>query len=128
MCIFIFSKSVKKKYYVHRLVAINFISNPQNYKEINHIDENKTNNRVENLEWCSKQYNANFGTRKQRISEHNTNKQSVCQYDLQGNLIAIYDTIKQAAITTGIRKSGISNCCANRYSNSGGYIWRYNNE
>ena len=49
--------------YVHRLVAELFIDNPNNYNEINHIDENKANNNVDNLEWCSRKYNINYGTR-----------------------------------------------------------------
>ena len=51
----------EKKFLVHRLVAENFIDNPQKYEEVNHIDENKTNNSVANLEWCSRKYNVNYG-------------------------------------------------------------------
>ena len=51
---------------VHRLVAQAFIPNPNGYKEINHKDEDKTNNRVSNLEWCDRLYNMNYGTWKDR--------------------------------------------------------------
>lgn len=54
---------------LHRLIAITFLPNPYNYPEINHIDENRLNNRIENLEWCSHLYNCNFGTRNVRIWE-----------------------------------------------------------
>lgn len=54
--------------YVHRLVAELFIDNPNNYNEINHIDENKANNNVNNLEWCTREYNINYGTRTERQS------------------------------------------------------------
>lgn len=57
----------KKTYKVHRLVAIAFIKNPNNYKEINHKDENKQNNCIENLEWCDRTYNMNYGTVKERL-------------------------------------------------------------
>ena len=55
-------------YLIHRLVALIFISNPNNLPEINHRDEDKTNNKVENLEWCDRKYNMNYGTRTQRQS------------------------------------------------------------
>ena len=52
---------------LHRLVALTFISNPNNYKQVNHKDEDKTNNNVNNLEWCTSEYNNNYGTRNNRI-------------------------------------------------------------
>lgn len=54
--------NITKQYFIHRLVAINFIKNPFNYNEINHKDENKSNNKFNNLEWCSHKYNINYGT------------------------------------------------------------------
>ena len=63
------SKNNKKKgFYIHRLVAETFIPNPNNLPEVNHKDEDKTNNCIENLEWCDRSYNINYGTCKKRIS------------------------------------------------------------
>lgn len=56
-----------KKYRVHRLVAIAFLENPFNYTDVNHKDENKINNNVDNLEWCTRKYNNNYGTKRERI-------------------------------------------------------------
>ena len=63
-------KDGKPKFYsVHRLVATSFLPNPNNLSQVNHIDEDKSNNIVDNLEWCSAKYNSNYGTRIQRIVE-----------------------------------------------------------
>ena len=66
----------KKMCLVHRLVSQVFLPNPQNLPDVNHKNEDKTNNNVNNLEWCDKKYNSNYGTRNQRISEKCTNTSS----------------------------------------------------
>lgn len=62
------------KILLHRLVALVFIPNPNGYNEINHIDEDKTNNHIENLEWCTRQYNQNYGGVREKISKANSGK------------------------------------------------------
>lgn len=63
------SKNKKtKSFYIHKLVAENFLPNPKNLPEVNHIDENKENNTVYNLEWCDRKYNNNYGSRTERAS------------------------------------------------------------
>lgn len=58
-----------KMYKVHRLVALTFIENPDGFPQINHRDENKANNKVDNLEWCTLEYNCKYGTRLERLSK-----------------------------------------------------------
>jgi hypothetical protein len=65
---------VKTTFYVHRLVAQAFIDNPNDFPQVNHIDENKLNNNVSNLEWCDASYNNNYGTKKERLSESLTGR------------------------------------------------------
>lgn len=118
------NKRIIKK--IHRLVAEAFIPNPNELTQVNHIDENRTNNMVSNLEWCDAKYNANYGTRKNKLSKISGIK--VAQYDLSGNLIKIWDSITQASTHFGSRStSGIRRVCKkepgrNTYK---GFIWRY---
>ena len=114
--------------YVHDLVAEAFIPNPNHYTKINHIDENKGNNFYLNLEWCDKKYNSNYGNRNKLISQNSAMLRPIFQYDLEGNFIKEDPCITSAVKELGIRSSGISNCCAGRYSQSGGYKWKYKEE
>ena len=115
-----------KKYKIHRLVAQAFIPNPNNYPIINHKDENKYNNYVYNLEWCDIKYNNNYGNRGKKISE--TKSKIICQYDLNGVLIAEWKGIKSIDIGVKINFSDISRCCNNKQKTSKGFIWKYKEE
>lgn len=108
---------------VHRLVAFTFIPNPLNLPEVNHKDENKLNCSISNLEWCTKSYNANFGTRNIRFGKNKSKK--IVQLKLDGTLIAEWDSVKSASESLGIERTGISACLKGRYKSSGGYIWKY---
>ncbi len=66
--------NVQRKYCIHRLVALAFIPNPENLSDVNHIDEDKKNNVVSNLEWCTHLYNMNYGNVRKLISERNKGK------------------------------------------------------
>lgn len=110
-----------KNYLVHRLVAEAFISNLNNLEEINHKDENKQNNKLDNLEFCTRKYNMNYGTRPYK------NAKKVCQTDLNNNIIKIWNSIREASRNTNINSSHISKCCKGLLRTSGGYIWRYSN-
>ena len=116
----------RKTYKVHRLVAIAFIENPNNYKCVNHKDECKTNNKASNLEWCTHKYNNNYGTRNERISQNSGRK--VIQYGLDGSLIKVWDSISIASRYYGVKRWTICGCCAGRQKTSCGYIWRYSDE
>lgn len=121
-----------KNVYVHRLVAEAYLDNPNSLPEVNHIDENKSNNCISNLEWCDSTYNKSHGTRVQRIHEKNKELIRTGKYAPFGHkarkvycveLDRTFDSRNQAEIITGIK--GISQCCKGRQKTAGGYHWRY---
>lgn len=109
---------------IHRLVAKAFLSNMRNLTEVNHIDGNKTNNRVDNLEWTTHAQNMKHS---QCILGFNVPK-SVAQIK-NGIEIAVFDSATDAQRKTGINKSSISSCCRNKARiTAGGFQWKYKNK
>jgi hypothetical protein len=127
----VLSKNSKaKSFLVHRLVAMAFIPNPENLPQVNHKDENPSNNCVDNLEWCNQRYNSNYGTSKYRISAKLKNgilSKPVEQYCKNGMFIMEYPSAIEASRVLGLNVSGIVLCCNNnpKYSHCGGYQWKY---
>lgn len=109
----------QKYFRIHRLVAKVFIPNPNNYPIINHKDENKLNNRVDNLEWCTYSYNNSYGTRNKNISK------PILQYDLDGNFLNEYCSINEASRKLNINHSSIIFALQGKSKQSHGYIWKY---
>ena len=109
----------KKSFRIHRLVAKAFIPNPNNLPEVNHKDEDKSNNCVENLEWMSKIDNINYGTGSKRSAK----KRSKPVYCIELN--KIFDGARQAARELGLDNSNIIKCCKGKLKTTGGYHFRY---
>ena len=114
-----------KTYSIHRLVAQEFIPNPYNLPQVNHKDENKTNNRVYNLEWCSVKYNINYGTRNKRQSESRTNYTKFSKQVLCVETGVIYPSTSQVEREFGFSKASISRCCLRKQKTCGRFHWRY---
>lgn len=118
--------------FIHRLVAMAFIPNPNNYPQVNHINENKMDNRVENLEWCTAKYNANYGigshNRRKKLAElANTRSKLIKQYSMQGEFIKSYKGRIELG-RNGFNYTAIIACCERHTKYSQGYVWRYENE
>lgn len=108
---------------VHRLVAEAFLENPQNLLEVNHKDEDKTNNHVENLEWCSHLYNMSYGTRAQRSAEKLSKR--VVQIDaVTREIVHKWDSVNECE-RNGYNCGDISKCCLGLRKTHKGYIWKY---
>ena len=142
-----------KHYLVHRLVATSFIQNPNGYRCVNHKDENKTNNCVDNLEWCTQKYNCNYGKAQARrvastdykaisaktdykaiaakidykaIAEKLTNgvlSKQVYQYSQDGTLVAIYPSVAECS-RNGFNQGNVSQCCRNCYNREGNNVYK----
>lgn len=114
------STGKKSTFLVHKLVAESFIDNPDHLPCVNHKDENKRNNNVDNLEWCTYAYNNAYGTA--RIRSIIKKSKNVSQYTMDGYWIATYLSSKIASEITGINETCIRDCCLNKLSYAGGYI------
>lgn len=117
-----------KKIAIHRLVALTFIPNPNNYKEVNHKDGNKSNNHFSNLEWCSRSGNAKhaFDTGLNNFKPDN-GKRPVEQLDRDGNLIRGFESIRAAsrAVSRHSDCSSIGAACLGKRKTAYGFKWRF---
>lgn len=140
---------MKKMHYIHRLVAMAFIPNddPVNKTTVNHKNEDKLDNRVENLEWMSVTDNTNYGTVRERIGAANRGKPSplrgtkrpphigeavrnalskpIIQYDLSGKEVSRYKSVRAAGRENNFSPSEISFCCIGKRKQAYGFIWKY---
>lgn len=126
-----------KNIFAHRLVAVAFIENINNKPQINHIDGNKQNNNVKNLEWCSVSDNLKHSYRTLGKKPNKTmlgkfgkdccNSKPVLQYDLQGNFVKEWECISQVERELHINRGQIRFVCRKQRNSAGGFKWEYKN-
>lgn len=121
----LFKDGKRSRYKVHRLVAQAFIPNPDNLPCINHKDENKKNNCVQNLEWCTYKYNSNYGTNIER-SVSKRRKAVIGTNIATGNILE-FPSAPEAERQLGIAGCSICRCCNGKAKSAGGYVWHYVN-
>lgn len=126
----LYSNSKGKNLLIHCLVAQAFIPNPNNLPQINHKDENKLNNNVDNLEWCTAKYNNNYGNRKylSKTKQINDIKKSkpVDVYNLDNTYITTFPSIEECERKLNVNQSNIIKVCKGIYKQCNGYIFMYN--
>ena len=120
---------------IHRLVAGAFIENPHSLPQVNHKDENKQNNNVDNLEWCTNDYNVHYGTVIRRRGESIKNSEAhkryserrckkVAQLDDKNNILKVWKSVVSAE-DDGFYSDGVIACCKGRKQTYKGYKWQY---
>lgn len=112
----------QKKRYIHRLVAQYFIPNPEDKREVNHINGNKLDNRAENLEWVTSSENQ---IKRHEQGNIKTSHRKVGCYDMDNNLIQTFESIVKAAEAMGVKRGAIDNAVHGRHKTSCGYIWKF---
>lgn len=132
LMVWLFKNQVKKMWKVHRLVADAFIPNPHNKPQVDHINTDKSDNRVCNLRWCTEKENSNNPITAKRNGDSHRGAKSSCsvpivQLSINGDLIKKWDCMSDVKRQLGFSHSHISQCCSGKRNVAYGFIWKYAN-
>lgn len=111
-----------KQFKVHRLVAISFLTNPDNKPQVNHIDEDKTNNRLDNLEWVTAKENTNYGSRNKKAAKSNSKNIKVIYQD---NTYEYWDSASEFAREFGVHRQHVNDVLLGRQKTTNGMKFEY---
>ena len=128
LAVWLYKNGGRRQVSVHRLVAEAFCEKHDGDTEVNHLNEDKTDNRAENLEWCNHKYNTNYGTTQERRASKIRNgpkSRGVRQMDMDGNVLNEFPSLAEAFRQTGTLQSSICFMISGRYTHANGYKWEY---
>lgn len=128
LCVNLAKNGKSKSVQIQRIVAMAFIDNPDNLPCVNHKDENPQNNHVDNLEWCTYEYNNTYGNRLIRMAKSNTNgklAKMVYKYTSDNEFVEEYPSCAELKRLYNYDPSKISECCRGLRKTAYGYIWKY---
>lgn len=131
LCVNLSKDGKSRSIEIQRLVALTFLDNPDNLPCVNHKDENKQNNHVDNLEWCTYEYNNTYGNRLSKSAKSNTNgklAKKVYKYNLDNEFIEEYPSCAELKRLFGYDASKISECCRGLRKTAYGFKWSYTKE
>lgn len=117
------NSGIHNRVLIHRLVALSFLENPNEYPVVNHKDENPSNNHVDNLEWCTYTYNNQYSNIYEKA--YRVTRKPVYQFSLDGKFIREFASTKEASRAIGGSAADISSCCHGRTNSMYGYYWRF---
>ena len=126
--VMLWKESIGKNYLIHRLVWIAFNGQIPENMQVNHINEIKTDNRLENLNLMTPKENMNYGSRNERagkVLKNGKKSKPVLQFTLEDILIKEYPSIQQVYRETGFNQACIVNCCKGKLKTAYGYKWKY---
>ena len=132
VCCTLYKEGKQKQFFIHRLIAMHFIDNPLNKPQVNHINGNKIDNSVENLEWVTNlenmEHSWKIGLRSvEKVKKifYEANRRKVNQLSLKGEFIKKWESIKSIEETFCFDNRNISACCRHKRKTAYGYVWKY---